>query len=136
MPPSPLPRRAPTRAASLEEARAATHVQRSRIAAKSAVDAARHSRRVGFRSGLLEHAASVEEDAGTTQGVIVNLKEIRDFGRGSLAAYKLPRSLVQLDEMPLTYNWKVDKRRLSTQSADNREIWESGTAEHGTRPHP
>jgi fatty-acyl-CoA synthase len=78
----------------------------------------------------------VEAAVVTKQGVIVNLKEIRDFGRGSLAAYKLPRSLVQLDEMPLTYNWKVDKRRLSTQSADNREIWESGTAEHGTRPHP
>jgi acyl-CoA synthetase (AMP-forming)/AMP-acid ligase II len=58
-------------------------------------------------------------------GVIVNLKELRDFSRGRLAAYKLPRSLVRLEEMPLTANWKIDKRRLSTRQADNREIWES-----------
>ena len=67
----------------------------------------------------------VEAAVVTKQGVIVNLEEIRDFGRGRLAAYKLPRSLVQLEEMPLTPNWKIDKRGLSTRSADNREIWES-----------
>ncbi|MEO7371401.1 MAG: class I adenylate-forming enzyme family protein, partial [Ilumatobacteraceae bacterium] len=67
----------------------------------------------------------VEAAVVTRQGVVVNLKEIRDFSRGRLAAYKLPRSLVQLEEMPLTPNWKIDKRQLATRSADNREIWAS-----------
>lgn len=46
------------------------------------------------------------------------LADIRNFGRGRLADYKLPRRVVVLDELPLTSNAKVDKRCLAESAGD------------------
>jgi acyl-CoA synthetase (AMP-forming)/AMP-acid ligase II len=45
------------------------------------------------------------------------LGAVRDAGRVRLADYKLPRSVVIVEELPFTTNAKVDRRRLAASSA-------------------
>jgi fatty-acyl-CoA synthase len=56
-------------------------------------------------------------------GAAPTLAEVRRFAQDRLAAYKLPRSLVVLDDLPLTSNNKIDKRRLAADGTLPREIW-------------
>jgi fatty-acyl-CoA synthase len=51
----------------------------------------------------------------------VTIDEVRDFCRSRLAGFKIPRSLVIYDDLPLTPNSKVDKRRLSEASRGRRD---------------
>jgi fatty-acyl-CoA synthase len=55
-----------------------------------------------------------------------SLAEVRRYARQFLAPYKLPRSLAVLDELPLTSNLKLDKRRLAADAGLPREIWPAG----------
>jgi acyl-CoA synthetase (AMP-forming)/AMP-acid ligase II len=48
-------------------------------------------------------------------GRTVTINDLRDFGRASLAGYKLPRELVIYDAFPLTSNNKIDKKALQRQ---------------------
>jgi fatty-acyl-CoA synthase len=47
-----------------------------------------------------------------------SLDELREFGHGLLARYKLPRRLVVLEALPMTANMKVDRQRLSRGDVD------------------
>jgi fatty-acyl-CoA synthase/long-chain acyl-CoA synthetase len=45
--------------------------------------------------------------------------DLRDFAKSKLSAYKVPKSIVFADELPLTTYGKIDKKRLRLQlSAD------------------
>lgn len=46
-------------------------------------------------------------------GSVVAAKDLRSFLRGSLPDYMIPSSFIQVDEIPLTPNGKVDARQLS-----------------------
>jgi len=57
-----------------------------------------------------------------TPGSSVTLEEVRGYCRAHLAGFKLPRSLVQLPELPLTSSLKVDKRALASDQSRARVI--------------
>lgn len=57
--------------------------------------------------------AVVVVDAGAT----VTLEDVQSVARQRLAAYKLPRRLVIVDELPLLPSGKVDKKRLRAEVA-------------------
>lgn len=71
----------------------------------------------------IELAISVADGAAAP-----TLTEIREYGRHRLAPYKLPRSLAVVEELPLTSNNKLDKRRLATATELPREIWPERSA--------
>lgn len=90
----------------------------------------------GYRIELLEIDAALANAAGTSQvaavawpinedgraesiiGFVVGSKrgvaEIRAACRDLLPSYMLPRRIVALDEMPLSINGKIDRKRLTT----------------------
>ncbi|MGH9827002.1 MAG: amino acid adenylation domain-containing protein, partial [Blastocatellia bacterium] len=55
---------------------------------------------------------SAEIGVGEIQGKTISGKELREYLREILPEYMVPASYVVLDEMPLTANGKVDKRKL------------------------
>ena len=65
----------------------------------------------------------VEAAVVQTPGSTITLEELRDFCRQHLAGYKIPRSMVQVSEMPLTSSLKIDKRGLASQANLSRSIW-------------
>jgi fatty-acyl-CoA synthase len=66
----------------------------------------------------------VELAISITHGAMApSLAEVRRFARQFLAPYKLPRSLAVLDDLPLTSNLKLDKRRLAGDAGLPRQIW-------------
>jgi acyl-CoA synthetase (AMP-forming)/AMP-acid ligase II len=54
----------------------------------------------------------VEAAVVARPGATVTVESLREFGRGHLASYKLPRSVRLLDRIPLTPNHKPDRRAL------------------------
>lgn len=52
----------------------------------------------------------VEAGVVPKPGAVVDLEELREFGRSALAGYKLPKSLRLLDAIPLTAVQKPDRR--------------------------
>jgi acyl-CoA synthetase (AMP-forming)/AMP-acid ligase II len=47
-----------------------------------------------------------------------SLESLREHGRRSLSAYKLPEAITFVDEIPLAANSKIDRRTLTDQVAD------------------
>jgi acyl-CoA synthetase (AMP-forming)/AMP-acid ligase II len=44
---------------------------------------------------------------------------LRDFAKSKLSAYKVPKSVIFADELPLTTYGKIDKKRLRRQLSDD-----------------
>ncbi len=97
----------------------------------------------GFRVELNEITAALNEHPGIQQSVVVadqgtpgetrligyfvavpqfqpTLAQFRDFLRDRLPDYMVPAVFVQLNELPLTANGKIDRKSLPTPTEENR----------------
>ena len=45
--------------------------------------------------------------------------DLRDFAKSKLSAYKVPKSVIFADELPLTTYGKIDKKRLRRQLSED-----------------
>ncbi len=60
-------------------------------------------------------------------GAALSADELREFMAGSLTEFMLPSVLMELQELPMTPNGKVDRRALPEPEVEQREIVEAST---------
>ena len=91
--------------------------------------------------GVKEGAAGVREAAGGEKRIVgyvvkeegVRIGEVRRRVREKLPEYMVPSQWVEVEEMPLTANGKVDRKRLAEAEGKREEEEERGRKRQGTR---
>jgi fatty-acyl-CoA synthase len=64
------------------------------------------------------------------EGATVTEEEIREYCRGHLAHYKVPRYVRFVDEFPMTITGKIQKYKMRTDSIESLGLQDAAAAQH------